>query len=220
MPAANVNQQAIFRRMWSNSSKRLYNEKLGPGMKIIGRVVGQVNFKDISRVVQYNQVIHLTEIEINRSRELQHAIRMKWVEVIEDKGMLRRANAIQTPQPQPKNENEMDSEKMMQLAKEMAKTMAQEMIANSNDTVKELTSEIAALKEKLGESFVPSSIVPEQQKQAADRFVVEEDMSNVVIDVEETSKANISSVGEVKEEKSDIGGSLAKMRKFRRKANG
>jgi len=208
MPNSVHSQQLIFQRLWSNSSKRLYQEKLGPGMKIVGRVVGSVHLKDIGKVIAYDQVADLNETDINKSKDLQIALKNRWIEIIEDRGMMKRALAMATPQQKEEEKND-----VMQMAREMAKEMAKEMVQNV------LAKEIAGIKDSLKErSVVREYITSPETKEQKPIVIEEENPENVFIDVGETNvNANLNEIGIVKEEKTDLTDSLEKMKKFRRK---
>lgn len=217
MPISNnsAEQQLIFKRSWSNTSKRLHNEKLGPGMKIMGKVIGSVDLSDIGRVVNYNQIVDVNEFEINNSKRLHHAIKMGWIEVIEDRGMLRRALVKQGKLIQPELKD--NKEDLLEMAKEMAKVMAKEMLKDDTavrELKNELTKEIRDLKEKITSETV---IVEKTEK----TFIVEEQKpEDIFIDIDEKKsgvKSSIDEVGKEKEEKEDLTDSLEKMKRFRRK---
>ena len=179
---------------------------------ILGKVVGTVILKDINRIVNLDQVIELDQYEINKSQDLQNAIRRKWLEIVEGRSDMLRA--IATPS-QPEQTQQMDQTQLLEMAKEMAKTMAQEMIKNNPD-IKVLAKEMAT--EMV--SQINSKIVVQQNDTSKEQqFKIDEEVpENVVIDVNEKNmKSNINEIGTVKEEKADISGSLEKMRRFRRK---
>lgn len=207
-------QQSLHRRSWSSISKRIHNEKMGPGMKIIGKVMGSVDLNDIGRVVAYNQIVDINEMEVNNSKKLHHALKMGWIEIIEDRGLLRRALILQG-KPQEIKEEKQD---LMEIAKEMAKTMAIEMLKN-NDAVKELKQELTKEIRDLKGSIVIQQL-PQIESEKEKVFIEEKEKPEdifVDLDGQETIKHNIVEVGTIKEEKEDLSDSIAKMKKFRRK---
>lgn len=217
----NDKQQKIFRRVWSNDAKRIYNDKMGPGMDVIGCVAGNVSLTDIGKIVPYNQVVTLNELEINQSRDLHQAIKRGWIRVIKDRGALKRALVM--PQSPPQG---VDRDELMVLAKEMAKEMSKEMLKQMAGKNSELMNEVKDLKETIKQqpqtTIVNNNVAPEQQAPKQDKFLIEEENpDNVIIDVDENVvQPKMKEIGKVKEEKTDLSGSLAKMKKFRRKQNG
>ena len=221
-------QQLIFRKSWANTSKRIHHEKLGPGMKIIGRVIGSVELSDIGRIIGHNQIVDLNEFEINNSKRLQHAIRMNWVEVIEDRGLLIRAliKPQQPTQQQPTGDNKAE---LLEIAKEMAKVMAKEMLKDG-DVVRELVKQQGQLIKQenenlkqeirsLKDNFSDQKIVVQQKEN--EPFIIEnEKPEDIFIDINTEDsgiKSNIQEVGKEKDEIQDLSGSLEKMKRFRRK---
>ena len=106
---SNMSQQTLFRRTWSESSKRLYNENRSPVMKIMGKVSGHVSLSDLGKNIAFGQIVELTESDITRSKDLQDAIRMKWVDVIENRSMILRAPAVVVEQ----KKEEMNKEELI-----------------------------------------------------------------------------------------------------------
>lgn len=215
MPISNDEQQQLFRRTWAINSKRIHQEKLGKGMKVIGKVVGNVQLRDIGKVIPFDRIVDLNELEVNKSNDLQIALRSKWLDVVEDRGMLKRALVYQG---QTTSITEDQDTKTIELAKEMAKAMVQEMLKD-NDLLKKVADDVSQIKNNMGEQQVIIQADKQQTEEKKSKIVIEEtDLSNVVIDVDETNtQAEIKEIGKVKEEESDISGSLEKMKRFRRK---
>ena len=212
---SNMSQQTLFRRTWSESSKRLYNENRSPVMKIMGKVSGHVSLSDLGKNIAFGQIVELTESDITRSKDLQDAIRMKWVDVIENRSMILRAPAVVIEQ----KKEEMNKEELMNLAKEMAKTMVQEVIKSEQEKnstlVEELKHQINDLKES--RTVVQTQII--QQTTEKEKIKLDDQHSSIFIDLDEKDKPNVNlnDFGTVKEEKVDLSSSLEKMKRFRRK---
>ena len=169
----------------------------------------------------YIEAEPINEFEVNNSKRLQHAIRMNWVEVVEDRGLLKRA-LIMKSKPQVKEAATEDKTDMIEMAKEMAKTMVKEMMKDGEivkelikQENKDLKQEIRSIKESIGEQ----NITIKEEKKEKEPFIIEEEKPDeIFVDVEESGiKANIVEVGKEKEEKQDLSGSLEKMKRFRRK---
>jgi hypothetical protein len=105
---------------------------------------------------------------------------------------------------------------MLDMAKKMARSMAEEMIKNS-PLVKEMAKEIAkemmiGIKDNLNNIVIQNNNgLPQQKMDAAE--------SNVFIDFKDEVelKSNMSNLGTVKEEKSDLSVSLEKMKRLKSK---
>jgi len=216
MPSRTDNQLE-FQSSWKNASKRIVQDQIGPTMKIIGKVAGFVTLTDIGKNIPFNQIIELTESEINKSKHLQIALKNKWIEITEDRAMLRRCLGVKAD---PVNYIT-DEQKMMSMAKEMAKEMAKILISESMSDIK---VEISQLKTALNEKvFVQNSNTQNIQNNQTNikeekKFVFEDDSENVVIDVGETNAdSEISNIGVEKKEKINIKDTLEKMKQIRRK---
>jgi hypothetical protein len=213
MPIIENVQQVIYRRLHNQHVKKMFQDNRGIVMKVKGKVVGQVQLKDIGRIINLDQIIELNEYELNRSQDLQNAIRQKWVEIVSGHSDMLRA--IATPSQPQQQTQQIDQTQLLEIAKEMAKTMAQEMVKNNPDMksmAKEMANEMV--------SQLSGKLVQGTSQQQKETLKIDEELANIVIDVDETGleeKANIKEIGSIKEEKSNISGSLEKMRRFRRK---
>jgi len=77
-------QQYLFRKVWANHTVK--RQEIKDFMIIKGKIVNVVRLSDINKNVQYNQEVHLTDFEVEKSKDLENAIRRQWVEIILDKG--------------------------------------------------------------------------------------------------------------------------------------
>jgi hypothetical protein len=226
MPSfSNNSQQQIFRRTWHGVTKKLQGEKLGKFMVVKGRVVGRVDLKDIGKTIHYNGTATITEYEINKSKDLQEALRRNWIEIIEDRGAMLRA-VSSTEEPKVAVQAGLDEARILEMAKEIAKHTALEIIkqsvsekggnsngSNGNGNVNDIAKELAR------------QMMEEIKKGTSDRVIEkeklvleEEKAGNVFIDVDEKGvNAKITNIGKEKEEKIDISDSLERMKKFKRK---
>jgi hypothetical protein len=214
-------QQSMMGFVHRATTKYLLQQKLNTGMVIIGKVTGTVNLSDIGRVLNFGATAHITEYEINKSKDLQEAIRRGWVEIIEDRGALKRAivstqgEVVQVPVPQ----QGFNKEEMISLAKEMAKGMASEML-KSNELVMSAAKEMASgmAKEMMKELNLNiqniTNVAPKEEKLKFEDVKPD----NVVIDVDETTvQPQINEIGKVLEEKTDVSEQLEKMKRFKRR---
>lgn len=203
-------QQYLFRRLCRNQ-KKVPDEF----MIIKGKVLTSVNLKDIGRRIAYNQEISLNELEVNKSKDLQNAIRRSWVDVTYDRGMIQRALTVPSTESTEKMSNQINETDMLDMAKKMARSMAEEMIKNS-PLVKEMAKEIAnemviGIKDNL-------NIVVQGNFQQQKINVPE---SNIFVDFKDEEvglKASINNIGTVEVQKDDdLTTSLEKMKRFKPK---
>jgi hypothetical protein len=195
-------QQTLMRTMWKPQKRS------GISMVIRGKILNVVQLIDINRTVQCGQEISLDEFEVNRSRDLQNAIKRDWVEVIFDKYK--------------QIENRHGTEDVVGIAKKMAQSMAEEMIKNS-PLVKEIAKEVA--KEML--SGIQDSLKAHPQQiviqQVGEKKIDLKDSDNVFVefkDEEVGMTSNIKEIGKVEIQKDDLTSSLEKMKKFRQNQKG
>lgn len=178
-------------------------------MVVRGCVSGNVSLADIKRTVAYNATLSLTELEVNKSKDLQNAIRCGWVEVIEDRGMIHRATVSNTVVQQ---KQEFDKEAMMDMAREMAKTMAAEMV-KTNPDIQALAKEMA--KEMAKEINLKQPMVLGVTK--TEQTLEDEKVANLFIDVDDIGvKVNNENIGTVREEGIDLSSSLEKFKRFKK----
>ena len=202
-------QQILLRRIWKTQVPR----QIEVYMIIRGKIIQVVQLKDIGKQLEYGKELSLNEYEVNKSKDLQNAINRKWVEIVFDRGMLKRAMTVQGQQQEKIAEAD-----IIDIAKKMAQSMAEEMIKNS-PLVKEIAKEIA--KEMvigINENIKTQQVIVQQN---VEKKIDLKSSDNIFVDFkdEETGmkemSANIKQLGIVKEEKSDLSGSLEKMKKFR-----
>jgi HAMP domain-containing protein len=221
---SNFSQQSLFRRNWSGSTKKLYVESRAPVMKIIGRVSGHVSLSDLGKNVAYGQIVELTDQEIARSKDLEQAIKMKWVDVIDNRSMILKVPVTAKTE---QKKDEMNKDEILNLAKEMAKTMVTEILnseqSKNTQMVDELKSEINSLKKTIDEKMISQTTIINQtgetQTSGSSLQFEEQELNSIVIDVDEkeVGSTNLNNFGTEKQEKTDISSSLEKMKKFRRK---
>jgi hypothetical protein len=201
-------QQILLRRTWKPPKKaEIY-------MIIKGKIVNIVQLNDIGKRVEYGKEISLNEYEINRSKDLQNAIKREWVEVVFDRGMLKRALTVQGQQ------EKIAESDIIDIAKKMAQSMAEEMIKHS-PLVREIAKELA--KEMVLE--IRDNLKIEQvtvNNVTTDKKIELDSPNNVFVEFKDDEldiKANMQDIGIVKEEKSDLSQALEKMKKMKGKHN-
>lgn len=225
MTLHSIQQQQLHARSWGTVTKRLFSEKTGKTMKVIGKVSGSINLADLGRKIHFNQLVSFTEFEINRSKELQKAIRKKWVDVVEDRGMILRGLDASKSSPEtvraPEQHATIDYNKMKEMAREMAQEMAKEMLKD-NQSIKDIVKEVAIeLTKKIDEKVVVQETIIQESTKKKELNIKEENPDNVFIDVDEnTIKLKEKKIGKVKEKKADISKSLNKMKRFKRGKQG
>lgn len=199
-------QQILLRRIWKTPVPR----QIEVYMIIRGKIIQVVQLKDIGKQLEYGKELSLNEYEVNKSKDLQNAINRKWVEIVFDRGMLKRAMTVQGQQQEKIAEAD-----IIDIAKKMAQSMAEEMIKNS-PLVKEIAKEIA--KEMvigINENIKTQQVIVQQN---VEKKIDLKSSDNIFVDFkdEETGmKANIKDIGTVEVQKDDLSGSLEKMKKFR-----
>jgi len=209
-------QQEIYSRSWFS-----HKPKVMSYMVIKGKISSTVRLADINKNVDYNQMIDLTEFEVNFSRDLVNALHRGWVEIVKDRSMMKRSIApIQT---QPVNSAQQPSQQdMIEMAKAMAKTMAEEMMKN-NPMVKEMAKEMAReMLTELKGSITVNNVMMDGATftPKTDKLIIEDvKPDSVFIDVDEKDmgiKANIKEIGKVQESQgSNLSDSLEKIKRFK-----
>jgi hypothetical protein len=195
-------QQTLVRRIWNPPKKEVEVH-----MIIKGKIISVVRLNDIGKSLEYGKELSLNAYEVNKSKDLQNAISRNWVEVVFDRGMLKRAMVTQCQQ-----EQKIADVDIIEIAKKMAQSMAEEMIKNS-PLVKEIAKEIA--KEMvigINESIKTQQVVVQQQ------LVDKKSSENIFVDFKDEEvgmKASINDIGTVEVQKDDLSSSLEKMKKFR-----
>jgi len=195
-------QQHLVRNIW----RPFIRHEAIVSMIIKGKILKTVNLDDIGKKVDLGKEISLTEYEVNRSKDLKNALNRDWVEVVYDRGMLKRAVTVQGQKAQ-----ETIDQNTMEIAKKLAVEMAVEMIKNSSlvkDIAKEVAKEIAS---ELKGNITTEQIVTKQEK------IKPEDPRNVFVDFKDeeagvTANINKESIVEVQD---DLASSLEKMKKFK-----
>lgn len=202
-------QQLLMRRVWNPKEIKKAEKEENIYMIIRGKIINIVQLNDIGKRVEYGKEISLNEYEVNRSKDLQNAIRREWVEVVFDRAMLKRSIATQSQQ-------EIIAETdIVNIAKTMAQSMAEEMLRNS-PIVKEVAKEIAKeMVSEIRENLKIEQVVKQVPEQ---KIEINDTSSNLFVDFKDEEvgiKANIKEIGTVEVQKDDLASSLEKMKKFR-----
>jgi hypothetical protein len=202
-------QQHLMRRTWApkRQEKEIY-------MIIKGKILNTVRLNDIGRTVECGKEISLNEYEVNRSKDLQNAIKREWVEIVYDRGMMKRAVVVQGSSLQEKQAIEAD---VLDLAKKLAMSMAEEMVKNSSlvkDIAKEVAKEmVTELKDNLRvEQVVVNNSTSQNKKIELDS------PDNVFVDFKDEEvgiKASLNKSSQIEMQKDDLTSSLEKMKKFK-----
>jgi hypothetical protein len=198
-----------MRRVWNPKEIKKAEKEENIYMIIRGKIINIVQLNDIGKRVEYGKEISLNEYEVNRSKDLQNAIRREWVEVVFDRAMLKRSIATQSQQ-------EIIAETdIVNIAKTMAQSMAEEMLRNS-PIVKEVAKEIAKeMVSEIRENLKIEQVVKQVPEQ---KIEINDTSSNLFVDFKDEEvgiKANIKEIGTVEVQKDDLASSLEKMKKFR-----
>jgi len=194
-------QQHLLRTIWKPKKDQIR-------MIIKGKILSHVHLDDIGKHVECGKEISLNEYEVNRSKDLQNAIKRNWIEVVFDR------NLVKKPQIQEKSQ-EVD----LELAKKLALTMVEEMIKNSS-IVREVAKEIA--KEMVSE--IQGNLKIEQVVvQQNNTNTVTKESNDVFIDFSDEEvglKSNTKDIGTVEVQKDDLTSSLEKMKRFKQLKQG
>lgn len=200
-------QQILVRTIWKPPKQE---EK----MIIKGKILNSVILKDINKLIYLGKEIELTQREVDKSEDLKNAIKRGWVEVIKGKDMFKKP-----PLSSPNKSNSINpivhsNEEIMDLAKKMATTMAEEMLKNS-PIVKEIAKEVA--KEMILEL---KQNLPFQVSKQEEKISLDDNSKNIFVDFNEEDEvvANLENIGIEKTETSDISNTLKKMEKLRKKS--
>lgn len=200
-------QQILVRTIWKPPKQE---EK----MIIKGKILNSVILKDINKLIYLGKEIELTQREVDKSEDLKNAIKRGWVEVIKGKDMFKKP-----PLSSPNKSNSINpivhpNEEIMDLAKKMATTMAEEMLKNS-PIVKEIAKEVA--KEMILEL---KQNLPFQVSKQEEKISFDDNSKNIFVDFNEEDEvvANLENIGIEKTETSDISNTLKKMEKLRKKS--
>jgi hypothetical protein len=214
---ANNFQQTLMGQFWKNTAKMMHQKQVGKNMVVVGKVIGSVLIRDLGKTIHYGASTSFNELEINKSRDLHQAIRQGWIEIIEGKDMLKRAlvtPTIQTEQIQPQQQQNINKEEMMEMVKEMAKTMATEMM-KSNQSVMSVAKEVAKemVKEINSTGGIQQSIATNSSKYDENE---KDDPKNIFLDVDESKfNVNINKIGIIEESNNDLSNTLEKMKRLK-----
>jgi len=76
---------SLGERIWFDHMRAIVPEYV----RLIGRVIGEVQITDINKRVFYNRIIDIPATEANRSQDLLNAVAKKWVEIVQGKEHLK-----------------------------------------------------------------------------------------------------------------------------------
>lgn len=204
-------QQQLIRRIW-----RPKKQEIEIKMIIRGKIISVVRLNDIKKNVEFGKEVSLNEYEVNRSNDLQNAIKRDWVEIIYDRSMIKRSLTVQGQQETKTTELKTSETEILNIAKKMATSMAEEMIKNSS-FVKNIAKEVA--KEMIIE--IKDNLKFEQTtQQNTINNKIPQKIDNIFIDFKDDEVGiteNIKELGQIREQKVNISNSLEKMRTFTRK---
>lgn len=83
-------------QIWAQQARSIMPEFV----RVIGRVIGRVNIRDIGKEVLYNQVADVPVNDATKSKDLLQAIDEKWVEIVYGGEFLNRQLTNFVPRPQ------------------------------------------------------------------------------------------------------------------------
>lgn len=202
-------------------------------MVVQGNISGIVHISDLGKSIRFGEYRTFTDVEIRKSDDLKKAIDKGWLKIIKGilpvfpiKSMSRKdKRAI----PEKEAHEMLDQKEIMRIAKQMAKAMASEMtkdMMKDNKVIKEIAKEMATEMVTQIQSQTPTKEVVHIHEhgesvpsKTEEKFVLEETKpDDVFVDIGDTNmKANMNQPGKVREEKSDLSGSLSKMKTFIRR---
>jgi len=184
-------------------------------MIIKGKILTAVRLNDIVKVVEYSKEVVLTEYEVNRSSDLKNAIKRNWVEVIYDRSALKKV--INSQKIEKSNQEE-----IINIAKTMAKKMAEEMICNSliRDIAKQLAKEmVSEIKDNIKIEQVAFQQVELPQVSSKIEIESSKDIFVDFKDEEVGITANINNLGKVEAKDDNLSSSLEKIKLLKRSQN-
>jgi len=200
-----VNTQISQKVTLNNNFRTVGKERITIAMIVRGNVVGAVDIRDLGRRIFWQKDAEFSEYEVNRSKDLQRAVRMKWITVIDDRKHLHGRILKEAPK-----DEKMDEEKIMEMATKMAKIMAKEM---SQETAKIVIEEM-----KKNPNTITNVIHEKAVEKKDDKFETKPENTFIEIDEETKIDTNIERIGTVAKKKSSISDSLNKMKIITSKA--
>lgn len=206
-------QQHLMRHIWKPMVKRMREDEIY--MIIKGKILTAVRLNDIVKVVEYSKEVVLTEYEVNRSSDLKNAIKRNWVEVIYDRSALKKV--INSQKIEKSNQEE-----IINIAKTMAKKMAEEMICNSliRDIAKQLAKEmVSEIKDNIKIEQVAFQQVELPQVSSKIEIESSKDIFVDFKDEEVGITANINNLGKVEAKDDNLSSSLEKIKLLKRSQN-
>lgn len=230
----NIPQNQLMNNIWQHNTRSIMPEFI----RIIGRVVGEVTITDINKKIAYNQILDLNVNDVLQSKDFEIARRERWIEVLQGKHILEKGySSIKqvVPQQQPQQNvtnvqniqidmNEIKNT-VAQTTKETVQSILGEVLGKLNEIKTHDVSNISTSStntnidiDKLANAIAGKISVSGQahiNKQEIDKLA-----ESVFIDVDSVEiekNSNLNSVGKTKGEKSNISGTLEKMKKFKKK---
>jgi len=197
-----ISQKAVLQ----HNFRTVGRERITIAMVVRGNVIGAVDIRDLGRRIIWKKDAEFSEFEVNRSKDLQLAIRMNWVTVVDDRKHMHGRILKDIPK-----DDKMDEEKMMEMAIKMAKEMAKEM---SKETAKTVIDEI-----NKNPNRITNVIYKEKEdKKKDDKFEAKPEDTFVEIDEKTKVDTNINRIGKVEKKKTKLSDSLSKMKVITNKA--
>jgi hypothetical protein len=201
----------INEQIWSQQARSIMPEYV----RVIGRVIGRVNIRDIGKEVLYNQVADIHVSDAEKSKDLIQAIDEKWVDVVYGGEFLNRQRANFTPRPQPQQYVQQVPVQQVQTnqgistadLKDFATKIVQDAAtAAANQSVDSIRSMIGEMSDKIGSgsNVDAAQIVAEIAKrlpstqqtavQVKDDAIID-DAGKVFVRIDESKKLDSNIVG-------------------------
>jgi hypothetical protein len=175
--------QTLAERIWSDQVKTLMPQYV----RIIGRVIGAVSIRDISREVLYNQTVDISANDAKRSKDLLDARDNKWIDIVYGAEYLQKQVVKNIPtqnmQQQQFNLNDIKSF-ATQIAQSAAEQAADKSVSSIRDMLKDMNDKLQS-----GSNLDANQVVGELLKrlpaQAVDTKKVDDVASNVFVNLDE-----------------------------------
>jgi hypothetical protein len=203
----------INAQIWSQQARSIMPEFV----RVIGRVIGRVNIRDIGKEVLYNQVADIHVNDAIRSKDLLQAVDEEWVEVVYGNEFLNRQRANFAPKPQ-QHQPVQQTQQVQQVQgistadlKDFATKIAHDAAtAAANQSVDSIRSMIGEMSDKIGSGNIDAvQLVEEITKRLPSTQSVQQiQTKNDIID--DASKVFIR-IDEDKKLDSNIDGNLGSL---------
>jgi len=192
----------------NNNFRNVGKERITIAMVVKGNVVGAVDIRDLGRRIFWKKEAEFSEYEVNRSRDLQRAIRTNWVEVVDDRKHMHGKILKDTSK-----DDKMDEAKMMEMATKMAKVMAKEM---ASETAKTVIEEMKKNQNTITQVIHTTS---SENTKKDTKFKIKPEDTFIEIDQGTKVDTNINRIGKIDKKKTSISDSLNKMKMITKKVN-